>query len=393
MTARLAVGGSGVAVSEVPATVRAMHNTNPLLVVIDGNSIGHRAWHGYSRTQMTCPMGQPTHALHGFLTITAGVLEKLPVAPAGIIFAFDGPENARRARWPEYKANRSARDADLTRQLEELPRLLTDAGGCVERPRHWEADDVCASAAAAAAAEGWQCIIATSDRDAFALIDDTTRVLRLGNGIGSARLYDCATLVDDIGVHPSQYMAYAALRGDSSDNLPGVPGVGEKTAAKIVAAAAVPDIAANPDQYTPTIGKAAAAKVVAHLDTWRHNVEVMTPNRDLTMDLRAVTLEGFDPDRLLDACAPYAITVSAKKFSAALTGVERHTDEPLSDDPGEYGGTPPYGEYPGAADAEWDLDEAPLTQAPAAPAKPRLAPRPKERSSAKQHVPGTMTLF
>jgi DNA polymerase-1 len=342
-----------------------MSTNRPLLLVVDGNSAAHRAWHGYQRTGMTGPDGAPTHCLHGFCVIVAGIVSKLPRVPDGIIFAFDGDENVRRAEWPDYKANRADKQPDLIRQISLLPQLMALSGFCVEQPKYWEADDVCASAAATAAEAGWECIIATSDRDAFALIDDTTRVLRLGNGIDSAVLVDIDQLVADQGVRPDQYLSYAALRGDTSDNLPGVPGVGPKTAAKIVAAGAVADIAADPDSYSAAIGANVAKKVAEHFSVWDHNMDVMAPNRGLTLDLGAVTLEAFDIERVAETFAPYGITAAVRRLADALAG--NHRGAPHTDD-----APPPLEEPP-----EWlDAPSVDIGHDAADAASPELEPEP-----------------
>jgi 5'-3' exonuclease len=190
----------------------------PLLLVLDGNSLLHRAYHAGAGDGWVDDDGNPIWALRGFFGYMARAAAHL--RPDAMVVGFDCPdESARRTDYPAYKAHRPDKAEDLTAQLLAAPALLRDAGVCTVVPRAYEADDVLASAAATARAGGWQSVLMTSDRDAFALIDETTSVL--------PALY---------GVHPWQYRDFAALRGDPSDNLHGVRRFGATTAAKLLAA-------------------------------------------------------------------------------------------------------------------------------------------------------------
>jgi DNA polymerase-1 len=153
-------------------------------------------------------------------------------APDAVVFGLDDRvSSVREVAYPAYKAGRAEKDAALVDQLERAGALLDALGLRTVTPPGLEADDVSASAAAWAARNGWTCVIVTSDRDAFANISATTRVLRLINGgISASPLLDPARLHTLYGIAAEHYLEYAALRGDASDNLPGVPGIGEKTA-------------------------------------------------------------------------------------------------------------------------------------------------------------------
>jgi DNA polymerase-1 len=137
----------------------------------------------------------------------------------------------REAAYPAYKAGRAEKDAALVDQLERAGALLDALGLRTVTPPGLEADDVSASAAAWAERNGWICVIVTSDRDSFAHISEHTQVLRLINGgIAASPLLNPRRLRALYGIAAEHYLEYAALRGDASDNLPGVPGIGEKTA-------------------------------------------------------------------------------------------------------------------------------------------------------------------
>jgi DNA polymerase-1 len=154
-------------------------------------------------------------------------------APDAVIFGLDDRTASLRADlYPDYKAGRAEKDAALIDQLERAGALLDALGLATLTPPGLEADDVSASGATWARDHGWRCVIITSDRDAFAHISDHTQVLRLINGgINASPLLNPARLVALYGVAAEHYLDFAALRGDASDNLPGVAGIGEKTAA------------------------------------------------------------------------------------------------------------------------------------------------------------------
>ncbi|GAB2576802.1 hypothetical protein Aab01nite_12540 [Paractinoplanes abujensis] len=208
----------------------------PLLLVLDGNSLLHRAYHAGAGDGWLDDDGNPIWALRGLFGYLARAAAHL--RPDAVMVGFDCPdESARRTDYPAYKAHRPDKAADLTAQLLAAPALLRDAGVCTVVPRAYEADDVLASASAAARDRGWQSVLMTSDRDAFALIDEATQVLRVRNGgFDEATLIDAATLPSLYGVHPWQYRDFAALRGDPSDNLHGVRRFGATTAAKLLTA-------------------------------------------------------------------------------------------------------------------------------------------------------------
>jgi DNA polymerase-1 len=153
-------------------------------------------------------------------------------APDAVLFGLDDRAASVRAEaYPAYKAGRAEKDAALVDQLERASALLDALGLRTVTPAGLEADDVSASAAAWAEERGWNCVIVTSDRDSFAHISDRTQVLRLiTGGINGSPLLNPARLRAMYGIAAEHYLEYAALRGDTSDNLPGVPGIGEKTA-------------------------------------------------------------------------------------------------------------------------------------------------------------------
>lgn len=205
-----------------------------LLLVVDAPSLLHRNHHARAHTRMIDRAGRPAWALHGMLRQILDSIDAF--APDAVLFGLDDrTASVRRDAYPDYKAGRPEKDPLLSEQLDRAGSLLDALGLATLTPPGLEADDVNASAAAWAGRNGWDCVVITSDRDAFALISDHTKVLRLINGgINGSPLLNPARLYAMYGVPADRYLEYAALRGDASDNLPGVSGIGEKTAAALL---------------------------------------------------------------------------------------------------------------------------------------------------------------
>ncbi|WP_433291668.1 5'-3' exonuclease [Actinoplanes sp. CA-030573] len=259
----------------------------PLLLVLDGNSLLHRAYHAAAFEGMLAPDGSPIWALRGLIGYLARAAAHLN--PDAVMVGFDCPvSSARRTSYPLYKAHRPDKPGDLLAQLAVAPELLAAAGVCTVVPPAYEADDVLASASAAARAAGWQSVLMTSDRDAFALIDATTSVLRVRNGgFDEAVLVDEQALPGLYGVTPAQYRDFAALRGDPSDNLPGVRRFGATTAKKLLAAfgtveaawqATLADVAAAVGDHAASFFTDPSAREVVN-----RNRSLMTMRHDLAL--------------------------------------------------------------------------------------------------------------
>jgi len=205
-----------------------------LLLVVDAPSLLHRSHHARAHTRITDRSGRPAWALHGMLRQIIEAIDGF--APDAVIFGLDDrTTSVRRDFYPDYKAGRAQKHPELVEQLERAGALLDALGFATLTPPGLEADDVNASGATWARSNDWNCIIITSDRDAFAHISGHTRVLRLiDGGLSGSPLLNPARLHAMYGVAAERYLEYAALRGDASDNLPGVSGIGEKTAALLL---------------------------------------------------------------------------------------------------------------------------------------------------------------
>ncbi|WP_409453895.1 5'-3' exonuclease H3TH domain-containing protein [Jatrophihabitans sp.] len=270
----------------------------PVVLVIDGNSLVHRSFHAQARTASHTADGRPCWAVRGLLMQLVAAVDR--IRPAAVVVGFDDPgKSVRRDRWPTYKATRVDKLDSLIDQLQCAVEVLRELGVAVVVPPGLEADDVLASTAAQAARLGATAVVVTSDRDAFALIDDTTRVLRIINGgVEASPLMNADRLVMLLGIRPEQYRDYAALRGDPSDNLPGVRGIGPRTAARLLqefgsAAAAF----ADRDAVRTKFGAGLAAKLAdpAARAAWELNCQVMTMHADVPMDLDLVAGPGVLP--------------------------------------------------------------------------------------------------
>ncbi len=207
-----------------------------LLLAVDAPSLLHRNHHARAHTRLLDRGGRPAWALHGMLRQIIESIDSF--APDAVIFGLDDRmASTRRDLYPDYKAGRAEKDADLVDQLDRAGALLDALGLATLTPPGLEADDVNASAAAWAEANGWNCVVITSDRDSFAHISEHTQVLRLiDGGINASPLLTPRRLHLLYGVPAERYLEYAAVRGDASDNLPGIRGIGEKTAAVLLGA-------------------------------------------------------------------------------------------------------------------------------------------------------------
>ena len=201
-----------------------------LLLAVDAPSLLHRNHHARAESGLRDQGGRPAWALHGMVRQLLEVIDRF--VPDLVVFGFDDRSASQRAdSYPAYKAGRPPKEPDLVDQLERAPDLLRALGMHTITPTGLEADDVSASAAAWARSNDWRCVIVTSDRDAFAHITPTTHVLRLiSGGVSASPLLTPERLRTMYGVDADRYLEYAALRGDTSDNIAGVAGVGEKTA-------------------------------------------------------------------------------------------------------------------------------------------------------------------
>ncbi len=203
------------------------------LFVIDGHALCYRAYFAFIKNPLTNSKGQNTSAIFGF----ARMLFKLVAdqKPDYLVVAFDPPKKSFRfALYPEYKANREKMPDDLRSQIEEIKLMVGTLGIRRIEEADYEADDVLGTIARAHASNSLEVVLVTGDKDAYQLVDDNTSIYANKKGITEFESYDAAAVRGKLGIDPAQVIDYMALVGDTSDNIPGVRGVGEKTALKLI---------------------------------------------------------------------------------------------------------------------------------------------------------------
>ena len=265
------------------------------LLLLDGNSLIYRAFFALP-TDMATAGGQVTNAVFGFTSMLINLIKDHD--PGAIVVAFDRPEPTfRHEMVADYKATREESPDILRQQMGLVREVLTAMNIPMIDMVGYEADDVIATLATRANESGDDVIIVTGDRDTYQLVEDPhVRVLYNRRGVSDYVLYDEAGIADRTGVVPAQYVEYAALRGDPSDNLPGVPGVGEKTAAKLINKyGGLDGIFEHVDEQTPKLRE----NLTEHEDQARLNALAMVLVRDVPVefDLGEVRFDEVDNRR------------------------------------------------------------------------------------------------
>ncbi|MEE8600002.1 5'-3' exonuclease [Euzebya tangerina] len=272
------------------------------VLAVDGNSLAHRAYHAYgNRPEVTNPVGA---GLYGFLALLAAVVDL--VRPAATIIGFDCRTSSfRKDLFSEYKGQRPEKPDALDALLDEIPVALDELGAAVRTEQGYEADDICGSVAGASKQSGRHCVVATSDRDAFGLVGDGVEVLRIRSGMHRAQQYTARRFRRELGITPGQYTEYAALRGDSSDNLPGIHGIGPKRARDLLrrfdtVADAVADPLGCRSVLGPEVGQVLIDDHASSDSVFHRNVQLMTIVQDLDVDLD----DGLPttPPTVIDEC-------------------------------------------------------------------------------------------
>ncbi len=260
--------------------------TKPTLMLLDGNSLAFRAFYALPAENFKTRGGLTTNAVYGFTAMLINLLRD--EAPTHIAAAFDvSRQTFRSERYPEYKANRSATPEEFHGQIDITKEVLGALGITVLAEPGFEADDIIATLATQAENEGYRVLVVSGDRDSLQLVSDDVTVLYPRKGVSELTRFTPEAVVEKYGLTPAQYPDFAALRGDPSDNLPGIPGVGEKTAAKWIAEyGTLQGLVDNVDSVRGKVG-----------DALRANLASVVRNRELTDLVKDVPL-AQTPDTL-----------------------------------------------------------------------------------------------
>jgi DNA polymerase-1 len=261
------------------------------LLLLDGHSLAYRAWFALPVENFATTTGLPTNAVYGFTAMLINVLRD--EKPTKVAVAFDRSEPTfRHEKYVEYKAGRTKAPDEFRGQISLIFEVLDALGIRRLSAAGYEADDIIATLATQAEQAGEEVLIVTGDRDTFQLVSDKTTVLYNSRGVSDMRRYDPASLHEKYGLTPAQYPDFAALRGDPSDNLPSIPGVGEKTATKwIVEFGSLENLVNRVDEVK---GKAGDA-LRAHLGSVLNNRELTTLLRDLPESVVGATPADLAP--------------------------------------------------------------------------------------------------
>ncbi len=258
----------------------------PRLLLLDGHSLAYRAFFALPAENFRTQTGQTTNAVYGFTSMLINLLRD--EQPTHIAVAFDvSRQTFRRDTYADYKANRSTTPDEFRGQVGLIQDVLGALGIPWLSKDNYEADDVIATLTARAADEGFDVLICTGDRDALQLVNDQVTVLYPRRGVSDLTRFTPGEVIAKYGLSPAQYPDFAALRGDPSDNLPGIPGVGEKTAAKWIREYG--SLAQLVDQVDKVKGKVG--------DALRANLAAVLLNRELTELVKDVPVE-VDPTQL-----------------------------------------------------------------------------------------------
>lgn len=294
-------------------------------MLLDGNSLAFRAFYALPAENFKTRGGLTTNAVYGFTAMLINLLRD--EAPTHIAAAFDvSRQTFRSERYPEYKANRSSTPDEFHGQIDITKEVLNALGITVLSEQGFEADDLIATLATQAENEGYRVLVVSGDRDSLQLVSDDVTVLYPRKGVSELTRFTPDAVVEKYGLTPKQYPDFAALRGDPSDNLPGIPGVGEKTASKWIAEYG--SLQALVDNVESVRGKVG--------DALRANLAGVILNRDLTELVKDVPLaqtpdtlrlQPWDRDQIHRLFDDLEFRVLRDRLFETLVAVEPEVDE------------------------------------------------------------------
>ena len=293
-----------------------MSDKRRTFAVIDGNSLMHRAFHAVPPT-MNAPDGRPTNAIFGFLNMFLKMIDAFN--PDGVVVAFDkGKPRVRMEMLPQYKAQRPPMDPDLHAQFPMIKELLTALNVPILQSEGWEGDDILGTMARLGEEAGCDMLLVTGDRDMYQLVTEHVNVVSTRKGLSDVAIMTPES-VDDLyhGITPALVPDFYGLKGDTSDNIPGVPGIGPKKASALIAQyGSLDEVIAHADEVKGKMGE----NLRAHIDDALLSRKVATIRTDapVELDFEATSFPAFSADEVSAALGTLGITAMQNRFLALI---------------------------------------------------------------------------
>ncbi|MEE0212449.1 MAG: DNA polymerase I [Collinsella sp.] len=295
-----------------------MSDKRRTFAVIDGNSLMHRAFHAVPPT-MNAPDGRPTNAIFGFLNMFLKMIDAFN--PDGVVVAFDkGKPRVRMEMLPQYKAQRPPMDPDLHAQFPMIKELLTALNVPILQSEGWEGDDILGTMARLGEEAGCDMLLVTGDRDMYQLVTEHVNVVSTRKGLSDVAIMTPES-VDDLyhGITPALVPDFYGLKGDTSDNIPGVPGIGPKKASALIAQyGSLDEVIAHADEVKGKMGE----NLRAHIDDALLSRKVATIRTDapVELDFESTSFPAFSADEVSAALGTLGITAMQNRFLALIGG-------------------------------------------------------------------------
>ncbi|HET7573812.1 MAG TPA: 5'-3' exonuclease H3TH domain-containing protein, partial [Solirubrobacterales bacterium] len=292
-----------------------MDDRPPQLFLIDGNSLAYRAFFALPESIGTSD-GRPTNAIYGLASMLVKIIDEHH--PQGVVVAWDAGYSGREVTYDLYKAQRKPRPDLLREQWPHLMPLVEAFGYTNVKVDGYEADDVIASLVKQAREQGIAVMVVTGDRDAYQLVDEGVRVMSTSRGITETKIYDRAAVEERYGVPPELITDLMGLRGDTSDNIPGVPGIGEKTATQLLQQfGSLEEVLASVDQVS---GAKRKQNLVEHADDARLSKQLATLQYEIETGVDLDAAMAGEPDRgaLRDFMREFELRAVMERLEEAL---------------------------------------------------------------------------
>jgi len=302
------------------------------LFLIDGNSLAYRAFFALPESIATST-GMPTNAIFGFASMLVKILTDY--GPRATVVVWDAGYTGRKEIYPDYKAQRSTRPDLLKEQWPHLAPLVDAFGYRNLAVKGYEADDVIASIVekARGAQPPVPVMVVTGDRDAYQLVGDGVRIMTTSRGITDTRVYDRQGVEDRYGIPPEAIPDFIGLKGDTSDNIPGVPGIGEKTAADLLQRfGSLEQVLDNIDQIS---GAKRKQNLIQHSETARISKQLAIAKRDIPLELDPQAFVAAAPDRsrLREVFREFELRDPLRRLEEALGSPEAAAPAPVASTP------------------------------------------------------------